>query len=308
MSKFQYVKRTINKFYFSLKLYPYLFLFIFVLSFTSKLFAQKEPSWIFKTPNSNYYIYTVGTAYGSSAQQMRKKALTDAVSQLALKQEITVQGVQELKSLTIENQDQFQSIDSLTNEITIKYSDNAITDLQVIDQYINQGETTAYILVRLKKENINRAWERESSRIESERKKVLARAFLYPGYGHSYMGYEGKAKLWGYSFGAATILGGLGYVSSIYFENKATTENQINRKNYFNQISQKFYYSSLTLFGVAGAIYVTNILAAKIKAKNFFGNSTTVTANLSLDKNYSTYYSAKIKSKVCPQLNIQISF
>ncbi|GEM_PF-4978542 len=290
------------------KLISYFLPIIFAVCLTSKVNAQNTPSWAIKTPNSEYYTYAVGSAFGSSNQQIRKQALADAVSQLALKQEITVQGVQKLRSLTIESQDQFQSIDSLSNKITIKYGDNTITDLQVVDEYINQNKTTVYILVRLKKEQTNQAWERESSRIKSERNKVLARTFLFPGYGHSYMGYEKKAKLWGYSFGAATILGGLGYVSSIYFENKAATENQINRKNYFNQVSQKFYYSSLTLFGVAGAIYVTNILAATIKAKSFYGNSTTVTANLSLDKNYSTYYSANIKSKVCPQLNIQISF
>jgi hypothetical protein len=222
--------------------------------------AKVRPSWLKETPKGKDFDYYVGMATSNnSLDNAKDTAISDAISSLAMKNELVIEGT----ITTHEAEINSTLLSSVTKEIKLSGKSDKVRGLQKEEDYWEMSDNnkqTSYrywVLMKIPKQpnlyNPNIPYKTSYGVVP------VLKSVVVPGWGQIHKGETAKGILFLSSIAVTTTAGFITLNLSNGYKDDADNAHVADWVDYYNQMSDQYFYASLSSFIMAGAFYGYNI-------------------------------------------------
>jgi len=239
--------------------------------------AEKQPIWLIEMPEGKYFNYFSGVASSKiSLDEAKEKAILSVLSEIVMSSEVTIES-----EITLFDQEtESELISRVTNEIKLKGTSTSITGLKKEEEYWETIKTETEIIYRywiLMKIHREKYVGVDLSKFELKQTygpTPIIKSAIIPGWGQIHKKETKKGIIFLTGFVTTLTSGIITNNISHSFTEDAKNANGAEWINYYNDLSNQYYITSMISFVISGAIYGYNIFdsisskGAKIYAYN----------------------------------------
>lgn len=243
--------------------------------------ASAQPSWLTEIPKGKYYYYFSGAASSNnSLDEAKEKAIISVLSEIVMSREVTI----ESKITLFDQETNDELISRVTNEIKLSGKSSSISGLKKEEEYWESkksGNVIVYsywILMKIPKEKYIGVDLSDLELKNSYGITPILKSAIIPGWGQIHKKETKKGIIFLTGFVTTLTSGIITNNISHSFTEDAKNANGAEWINYYNDLSNQYYITSMISFVISGAIYGYNIFdsisskGAKIYAYNNSNN------------------------------------
>jgi hypothetical protein len=221
---------------------------------------SSRPSWIKELPKGLMFNYYVGMATSNiSLDQAKDLAISDAVSSLMIQNELYIEGTITTNDTEFNN----KLISSVSKDIKLTGKSDIVKGLEKEEDYWDICKTSKqsmfryWVLMRVPKQP--NTFTADKMNQPNYGITPIFKSIAVPGWGQIQKGEPIKGFVFLSSIALTTTAGFITLNLSNGYKNDADTAHNSEWVDYYDKMSDQYFYASLASFIIAGALYGYNI-------------------------------------------------
>lgn len=249
--------------------------------------SKQRPDWLKEIPCGTLFNYYSGIASSNnSLDEAKNLAISDALSEILMQNEITVEGTVS----TYAEESERELISRITKEIKLKGSSTSVKGLEKVEEYWETTQTKInihyryWILMKVpKRQYLNYTFTQKELK-PTYGIAPIVKSSLIPGWGQIHKGEPKKGVLLLSGF-AVTLTSAIVTLNlSESYERDAQNASGSEWITYYNDLSNQYYLVSVASFVLSGALYSYNIFdVISAKGVKIYAFNKTNVLNLSFN-------------------------